>query len=80
MRDKLDFNVNKEKRTVTCIASDCKFDIVNDLTKKLSSEKIDTQMISFVKNKTANTVLLFDTMTKYVNVIEGKYIYNIIIV
>ena len=32
-------------------------------------------MISFVKNKTANTVLLFDTMTKYVNVIEGKYIY-----
>ena len=32
-------------------------------------------MISFVKNKTANTVLLFDTITKYVNVIEGKYIY-----
>ena len=32
-------------------------------------------MISFVKNKTTNTVLLFDTMTKYVNIIEGKYIY-----
>ena len=61
MRAKLDFIVNKEKRTVTCIASDCKFDIVNDLTKKLSSEKIDTQMILISDILSTNLLLLPDT-------------------
>lgn len=61
MRDKLDFIVNKEKRTVTCIASDCKFDIVNDLTKKLSSEKIDTQMILISDILATDLLLISDT-------------------
>ena len=45
MQDKLDFKINKEKRTVVCIASGCQFDLINDIISNISSENQYTKKI-----------------------------------
>lgn len=41
MNDKLDFIINKDKKTITCIATNCTYDVLNDLTKRLSTIQDD---------------------------------------
>lgn len=37
MKNELDFVINKDKRTITCIATECEFDVLKDLSKLLAS-------------------------------------------
>ena len=40
MRNKLKYDINEEKRTITCVAFDCENDLILDLIKRCAGESI----------------------------------------